>query len=141
MSQHSGYMYNPKKYCLTVHSTIRKVIVQVACTTTLGDKIGTQATSTMRPLYDANTLLKNHSAAFLAGLLAAQGTLMKFGLTKLSRGTKRLMGRVTMSRSRRTVNRDRSSVPWKRVSRRSLTSTLLRRTSVLRIGSSTSLSS
>ena len=110
MIQQSGRKYNPKKYCLAVHATNRKFMVQVAYTTILGDEVGTQATSTELHRYDANTWLKNHSAAYLTGLLAVRRTLMRFGLTKLSKGTKRLMGRVTKSRMKRTMDRVRSSV-------------------------------
>jgi len=86
MIQQAGYKYNSKKYRLIVRFTNRQVIVQVAYATILGDKIVAQAASTELPRYGVKAGLKNHSAAYLTGLLAARRTLKKFGLDETFEG-------------------------------------------------------
>jgi len=86
MIQQAGHKYNSKKYRLIVRFTNRKVVVQVAYATILGDKIISQATSMELPKYGIKAGLKNHAAAYLTGLLAARRTLKHFGLADTFKG-------------------------------------------------------
>ena len=97
----SDHKYNLKNCFHTVRFTKRKLIVQVAYTTILGDKLVKQATSTWLPRYGVKIGSQNHRDVRLTGLLVLR-TLTKFGFVEISRRTTRLI--------------TRSSVPWRQMS-------------------------
>ena len=84
--QQVNHKYNSKEYASTVRFTKRKFVLYVVFATNHGDKIVAQATSAELPRYGTKTVLKNHSAAYLTGVLAARRALNKFGFDETLKG-------------------------------------------------------
>jgi large subunit ribosomal protein L5e len=72
--------YNSPKYRLIVRFTNRRVIVQVAYATIIGDRTVCQALSTELPKYGISCGLTNYAAAYATGLLCGRRLLKKYGM-------------------------------------------------------------
>jgi len=72
--------YNSPKYRLVVRFTNRRVIVQVAYATIIGDRTVCQALSTELPNYGISCGLTNYAAAYATGLLCGRRLLKKYGM-------------------------------------------------------------
>jgi len=72
--------YNSPKYRLIVRFTNRRVIVQVAYATIIGDRTVCQALSTELPKYGISCGLTNYAAAYATGLLCGRRLLKRYGM-------------------------------------------------------------
>jgi len=72
--------YNSPKYRLIVRFTNRRIIVQVAYATIIGDRTVCQALSTELPKYGITCGLTNYAAAYATGLLCGRRLLKKYGM-------------------------------------------------------------
>jgi len=72
--------YNSPKYRLVVRFTNRRIIVQVAYATIIGDRTVCQAISTELPKYGVSCGLTNYAAAYATGLLCGRRLLKKYGM-------------------------------------------------------------
>jgi len=72
--------YNSPKYRLIVRFTNRRVIVQIAYATIIGDRTVCQALSTELPKYGISCGLTNYAAAYATGLLCGRRLLKKYGM-------------------------------------------------------------
>jgi len=78
--------YNSPKYRLIVRFTNRRVIVQVAYATIIGDRTVCQALSTELPKYGISCGLTNYAAAYATGLLCGRRLLKKYGMDEEFKG-------------------------------------------------------
>jgi large subunit ribosomal protein L5e len=72
--------YNSPKYRLVVRFTNKRIIVQVAYATIIGDRTVCQALSTELPKYGITCGLTNYAAAYATGLLCGRRLLKKYGM-------------------------------------------------------------
>jgi len=84
--------FNNKKYRLIVRFTNRKVIMQLAYATVMGDILVAQAISTELEKFGIPAGYKNYSAAYATGLLMARRVLKKFGLDETFKGKEAIDG-------------------------------------------------
>jgi len=78
--------YNSPKYRLIVRFTNRRVIVQIAYATIIGDRTVCQALSTELPKYGISCGLTNYAAAYATGLLCGRRLLKKYGMDEEFKG-------------------------------------------------------
>jgi len=90
--------YNSPKYRLAVRFSNKYVIVQVIYAEIEGDKVLCAASSAELPRYGLTVGLKNYSAAYCTGLLAARRLLKKLGLDEVYSGVEEPTGAIVSTK-------------------------------------------